>query len=214
MIAITVYLTGLALLDGLNPIILGLCALVATRASRSSSAWAFTGGVFVSSLLSALVMVFGLGALIAWMFERYEPAITALTVAMGVACIVFGYFAPRTFAKRSRRSLRRDTLAGIFLMGAFSNQTDIVTLTPFLTAMHIVMSSELGDIRVLAVLLWYNVVLILPLVLLTFWIRHRHAGRREAEENVHRWTRRYAPETIRVLSMVLGAAIVWYGLTR
>lgn len=212
MTAIASYLAGLALLDGLNPILLGLCALLAARRDRPAHALAFVAGIFASSFVGSIVMVFGLGTVISLAFERYEPAIRLLTVAMGVACILFGLMAPRLLARRSRRGLERDTLAGIFMLGAISNQTDLVTLTPFLAAMQLIMSSELGRAESFVLLIFYNGVLVLPLALLVVGVRLRGGAEASSVERLLGAIERGAPRIVQVLSIALGAAIVSYGI--
>lgn len=214
MTELALYLAGLALLDGLNPIIVGLYILLLLQSAGSVAAIGFVIGVFASSVASSLVFVFGLGALIALFFERHDGALSALTIAVGIACILFGLLVPRVLKKRSPDTKGKDSIIGGIMLGVFAIQTDIITLTPFLAAMQLVMSGGYDVPAMIGMLIWYNVWMILPMAVLVSVRQGK--GKRGAQrvEAIGYWIDRNAASLVAALSVVVGTAIVWYGAAR
>ena len=161
MVALLIALVALGLLDSLNPatILTGILLLATVRPMPRF--WAFTFGTVVTYLALGVLLYFGLGFL-----GPQSPVFAWFRVGLGVAFLGIAlYFSFRPMPSLSVTLGRINPLALVGL-AVTSTLSDFPTAFPYLAFLERLSSANLADGLALLLLLGYNLLYILPLLLL------------------------------------------------
>ena len=159
-------LLGLALLDSINPSALAVTIfLVLQGGSYVLRVLVYVSAVFLSYLGIGVLLMLGLGSL--WEYVE-GPAVYAVQGVAGVLLLGYAVFAPSGKPRKKARSRepRSAGLATIFLLGVTVTVVEFSTAFPYLGAIAILTSAELAVGQWLPLLVGYNVIFVLPPLLL------------------------------------------------
>lgn len=192
MTALLAPVFGLALLDSVNPsaLLVTISLLLTTRSYRSRVA------VY---LVAVFLTYFGIGALLMLGLDGVwttlggwldRPVAKAGQGVVGGVLLLFGAFAPSASGRpRAGRDARSRSLGGVFLLGVTITVVEFSTALPYLGAIGLLTDADLPAAGWLPMLFAYNVVFVLPPVLLLAAyelvgarLRHRLDGLRDRLE--------------------------------
>ena len=156
---------GLALVDSLNPSVLAVTIyLVLTGRDVVRRVLVYVCAVFLFYLTAGLLLVTGLtAALRRWDDALASPAVYAAQAAAGAAMLLYGALAPST-GKRPPRERRPHDLAlpALFALGLTVSLVEFATALPYLAAIGVIGQAGLPPAAILALLVLYNAVMVIP----------------------------------------------------
>jgi cytochrome c biogenesis protein CcdA len=161
MLALLLTLTVLGLLDSLNPSTIITAILLLSTASPLLRTWAFIAGTLVTYLPLGLLLYFGLGFL-----GPESPFFAWFRLGLGVVFVgVAIYFSFKPMPSFSQTLGKLNPLA-VFGFGIAATLSDFPTAFPYLAATEQLVSAKLSEGVSILLLIAYNVLYILPLILL------------------------------------------------
>ncbi len=192
-----------AAIDSINPCAIGVLILmisVLLAAKQRTSRMLLLGGVYIFSvfavyLLAGLGLTYALAALPLALTEYLSLAVGSLIVLAGLLEIKdyfwygrwFSLSIPGVFAEKMDRYASRTTIPGVILLGAFVSAVELpCTGAPYLAI--ITLLSQYFDMTALLLLVLYNIIFVLPLVVILLVVA---TGRRLQE--VKEWKQRNRP---------------------
>ncbi|MEU3017814.1 GAP family protein [Nocardiopsis sp. NPDC007018] len=193
---------GLALLDTLSPTTLGVSLFVLLSGARSVARplFAYLGTVALFYFALGCALMLGLGAVM----DRLTPLADSPLAGWGMVVLGGGLFAYSWVMPNSKRpprrpaSFRTTTMIGL---GLATGLLEAGTALPYLGAIGIMSASGLAVHAWLPVLAAYNLVMVLPPVLL--YLAHRVFGER-LRPRLDRWRERIDAGSREALSWVVG----------
>ena len=178
---------GLALIDSINPSAIAMTLyLLLSRPDPGSRVLAYVAGVFSAYLLIGCLLLLGLQAVTvhlraAW----YSDAAYVVEGLLGAGLLAYSFLAPARRPSAPTPAARGH--AGLFLLGVGISVVEFSTALPYLSVIALVTRAGLGVQQWLPLMLTYNVVMILPLVVLL--LAHRVAGVR-VRQRMQQWRER------------------------
>ncbi len=163
-------LLGLALLDSLNPSALAVTIFLLLQGnSYVPRVLTYVSAVFLSYLGIGVLLMLGLGSL--WGYVE-GPAAYAMQGAVGALLLGYALLAPSKPRERSKpRKPRSMGLAALFALGVTVTVVEVSTAFPYLGAIALLTNADLAAGQWLPILVGYNVVFVLPpLLLLTAYV--------------------------------------------
>lgn len=161
---------ALAVVDSINPSALVVAIYLLSQANVVPRLLAYVAGILASYFALGCALMLGAGALFARFGAALDhPVAWGLQAALGVFLLGFALFAPKRGpdAMRPPPTPRKAGLAGMVLLGATVTALEMVTALPYFAAVAIMTGATLPLAVWLPLLLLYNVVFVLPpLVLL------------------------------------------------
>jgi len=216
-------LIPIALLDSLSITPLGLVPLIGILAGpkRYATALGLLSGLFFSYLIMALAFLFGLSAVLnkvnVWLSYRWNnpaPADFGVEIALGLVLLILGWpIAVRRKEKSSGKSLASGATPGsAFSFGFVLTVVGFPGAVPYFAAADRIAQADLNDTGMVAAVVFYVTIFILPLALLV--ILHRLMGTRmdgflKACQNFFATT---GTTLLKVAMIILGAAMVADGV--
>ncbi|WP_166174794.1 GAP family protein [Rubrobacter tropicus] len=164
MTALLLSLLGLALLDSINPSALAVTVyLILQGRPYGSRVLTYVSAVFASYLAIGVLLMFGLGSV--WGYVE-GPAADAAQGVAGALLLGYALLAPNKPRRNKTRTPRSRGLAGIFLLGVTVTAVEFTTAFPYLGAIALLTDADLAAARWLPILVVYNVIFVLPPLLL------------------------------------------------
>ncbi|WP_035811980.1 GAP family protein [Jiangella gansuensis] len=202
---------GLALLDTLSPATIGISVYVLLtareRAARLLFTYLATVAAFYFCLGSALML--GLGAVVDSLGDVLDNRAGYLVqAAIGAALFAASWFVPRKkdadpAGRQERRMSRAHNAPAMIGLGVTTGLLEAATALPYLAAIGIMTSADLPAGQWAPLLAGYNLIMVLPPVLM--YVAWRIAGERVRGrfERLRTWLSANSRET---LSWVMGIA--------
>lgn len=197
---------GLALADAINPTSLGIGLYLLLHHNYVHKLLVFVAGLFVTYFLFGVALELGVARHFLELWGERHPATVAVSILIGGAMVVYGLLLGRR-PKRRRKALQERSIVSLpsaFALGGLATLMDLPTAFPYLGAITVIGRLELTYTQVVLVLFVYNLVVILPLiVLLLVRVRtHRHSEAvvRRLQRKVFAWERL----GLRILLIALG----------
>ena len=193
---------GLALLDTLSPTTLGVSLFVllngARRPARPLLAYLGTVALFYFALGCALML--GLGAALNHLSHLADsPAVGWGMVVLGGALFVYSWVMPtKSSAPRRPASLRTTTMIGL---GLATGLLEAGTALPYLGAIGVMGTAGLAVTTWMPMLAAYNLIMVLPPVLL--YLGHRIFGER-LRPRLERWREKVDSGSREALAWIIG----------
>lgn len=158
-------LFGLALLDSLNPSALAVTIyLLLQGKSYAGKVLTYVSAVFLSYLGVGILLMLGLGSV--WGYVD-GPVAYAVQGVVGVLLLGYAIFAPdKPRGEKKVRAPRSARLPAIFLLGVTITLVEFSTAFPYLGAIAILTNAEMVVAGWLPILAAYNVIFVLPPLLL------------------------------------------------
>lgn len=178
MIALALSLLGIALLDSLNPSALALTLVLLAAPRPTPKVLTYLAGVFATYFACGAILMLGLGAAFARLGAVAEhPAVYAAQGAVGAALLLYASLAPTPKAGADApRQPRSFGTGALFLLGVTVTAVEFSTALPYLGAIGLLTNANLPPVVWLPLLAGYNLIFILPPLLLL--IAHRRWGAR------------------------------------
>ncbi len=176
---------GLAVIDSINPSALVVTLWWLAQPRPTPRLLAYIAGIVVSYLTLGIAMMLGAGAVLRHWGETLDhPVILAIQLAIGLALLGYGIFAPKASADDNRPppQPRIGGLLGMALLGAVVTTIELSTALPYFAAIALMTSGQLTPWQWLPLLLVYNAIFIAPPLLLLglhLTAGHRMRGRFE-----------------------------------
>ena len=152
---------GLALIDSVNPSAIAVTLyLLLAGGSYTPRVLTYLAAVFSSYLLIGVLLMLGLDAI--WDY-LYSPAAYAVQGVVGALMLLYGILAPGDRAdERATRLPRSLGLGPIFLLGVTITVVEFSSALPYLAAIAILTKAELAASQWVPVLVVYNLIFVLP----------------------------------------------------
>jgi cytochrome c biogenesis protein CcdA len=213
---LVVALTLIALPDSLNPsLILTELVLAGGPHPRRGTA-VFTLAATTTTFIGGVVLALGLGELILSVVPKPSPTLEGtLGIGVGAALAVAGIV---LWLRRDRAATQIDSdrvlnraaaLLGIGIAGI-----ELATAFPYFAAISLVVGSDVSTGQKVVLLALYNLVYALPLIAIAAVcaVRGQHARRLLGPTSD--WLMRRFPSVVAVLTVVVGVAVLAYGVAR
>lgn len=201
---VLVPVAGLALLDTLSPATIGITLYVLLTGARSVARplLAYLGTVAAFYFVLGCALMLGLGALLSSLNGLVDgPAVSWGMVVLGGGLLAYSFVMPsRTRERRRPESLRTGAMVAL---GLATGLLEAGTALPYLGAIGIMTTAALAPAVWVPMIAAYNVVMVLPPVLL--YLGHRALGER-LRPRLERWRTRVESGSREAMGWILGIA--------
>jgi cytochrome c biogenesis protein CcdA len=155
---------GLALLDSINPSALAVTLyLLVSERSYAPRVLTYVAAVFVTYLAAGVLLLLGLDTV--WGYVD-GPVAYAVQGIVGAVLLIYGIFAPSEKGEAKTRVPSSRGFAAIFLLGVTVTAIEFSTAFPYLGAIALLTRADLAVEGWLPVLVAYNLLFVLPPLLL------------------------------------------------
>jgi len=207
-------LLALAVFDSVNPSAIAVTLYLLTREHAPGQVVAYVTGIFVTYLALGAAMMLGIHLLLpAWITSDSRPA-WALLGIVGLGMVIYAIRAPKVPAAVAGSAVepRARTYAGLFLLGVVVTAMELPTALPYFGAIALLTAAELPAARWLALLIVYNVIFVLPPLLLL--AGHIIFGRRldARYDELRQRLQAGARETMLWIVGLVGGGLFFWGL--
>ncbi|WP_049577372.1 GAP family protein [Nocardiopsis sp. SBT366] len=193
---------GLALLDTLSPTTLGvsLFVLLSGASSVARPLFVYLGTVALFYFALGCALMLGLGVALSELSHLADSPVTGwVMVVLGAGLFAYSWVMPtKRRAPRRPASFRTTSMVGL---GLATGLLEAGTALPYLGAIGVMSTAELAPHTWVPMLAAYNLVMVLPPVLL--YLGHRVFGER-LRPRLDRWREKVDSGSREVLSWVIG----------
>lgn len=213
---LTLTVIAVALVDCINPTLIGGELFVATGPHPRRRVVSFTLGAFVATLGLGLVLALGLGDLILSVLPKPGPTVKwALVTAAGVVLLGGGVM---IWVRRAALISSDPTETGhgpqgpAALVGAGLAGVELLSAFPYFAAIAMIIGSEVANVGKVALIGLYCVVYCLPLIVIAaiFLALGERADR--TLEPFNTWLLGHWPLVVAPLTAIMGVAVATYGV--
>ncbi|MDN7240629.1 GAP family protein [Planococcus sp. N028] len=172
---------GLGLIDSLNPFTISAQAVLQALVKKSYHIWYYIFGTFISYFIGGLLVIFGIDKFFSTFYgsimAEYSNIIFSLEITLGIGLVFLGAFLLYKKKKASPSSNKKEkkiappkSVTPLFLLflGVSNTIGDLPTAIPYLIFIAQLVEASISMGSVLFLLLIYNIIYILPLVILFF----------------------------------------------
>lgn len=167
--AVAIPVLGLAVIDSINPSALVVALWWLAQPNAAPRLLAYVAGIAITYLSLGIAMMLGAGAVLRHWGEALDhPVVLALQLAIGLALLGYGIFAPKAGADDDRPppQPRIGGLLGMAMLGAVITTVELTTALPYFAAVALMTSAQMSIWQWLPLLLVYNAIFIAPPLLL------------------------------------------------
>jgi cytochrome c biogenesis protein CcdA len=213
---LVVAITLIALPDSLNPsLILTELVLAGGPHPRRGTA-VFTLAAMTTTFVGGLAVAFGLGELIVSVVPKPSATLKdVLAVGVGAALTIAGV---GLWLRRNRTAAQVDVDRVLHRVAAWLGVgvagIELLTAFPYFAAISLMVGSEVSAGQKIALLALYNVVYALPLIAIAAVCAVLGPNSRRVLGPISDWLTRRWPMVVAVLTVVVGAAVLAYGVAR
>ncbi len=194
-------LVGLALLDSINPSALAVTLMMLTQRGAHVRVATYICAIFLTYLTLGVLLMMGLDTLLGRFGTALEhPVAYALQGIVGAAMLIYSFLAPSR-GKTDTAPPDARTLTATFLLGITVTVLEFPTAFPYLGAVGILTGADLSPVQWLPILVVYNLIFILPPVLLL--VAHMMWGQR-LEARFAGWQVRLQKEARETMLWIIG----------
>jgi cytochrome c biogenesis protein CcdA len=213
---LVVAITLIALPDSLNPsLILTELVLAGGPHPRRGTA-VFTVAAMTTTFAGGLAIALGLGALILSVVPKPSPTVKgAVAVGAGAALTVAGIV---LWLRRDRAAAQIDPERALHGAAAWLGigiaGIELATAFPYFAAISLVVGANVSTGQKVVLLALYNVVYALPLIAIAAVCAVAGPNARRLLGPISDWLMRRWPVVVAVLTLVVGIAVLAYGVVR
>lgn len=205
-------LLPIALLDAIAPIHFTSLVLFLTGKKPLQRALAYISGITVAYIMVGLLVLFGFGFLIdeaqAYLVQNWSsphPITLYLQIIVGLGLIVFARQIGATVKKVDNGKTSKTVgTPMIFALGFIFTAGGLASMLPYFAALSQIMKADLAEMSKLTLLLYYNVLFLLPLLFLVFVRLFRPVQSTRIFGAIGHFLRTWGRRVIIVLMIVLG----------
>ena len=160
-------LFALALIDSVNPSAIVVTLYLLSRERAQAQVAVYIAAIFVTYLALGTTMVLGFDALLASSRTATDGRGSLYVQgAVGLAMLLYAIRAPEAAGSAPRVEPAASTYAALALLGVTVTAMELPTALPYFGAIALVTTADLPISRWLPMLIAYNVIFVLPPVLL------------------------------------------------
>ena len=207
---------SIALADSMNPSTIAPGLYLALGERARSSLIQFTGAVFAVNFVGGAIIALGPGQVILHLVPHPHP--TARYIIETIAGVVMLIAAFELW--RKRKSLRRHELPSpsaegksAIVLGLTISAVELPTAFPYFAAIAAIVGSGISAPKQLGALALYNVVFVLPLILMIVVLGFGGDKAKAMIESARDWLQRRWPTLLAVLALVAGIFVTLLGVT-
>lgn len=204
---------GIAVVDSINPSALVVTLQLLSRRAPVGAILVYIGAVFLTYATVTAMLVLGVGALLEPVGALLETAAANVLLALlGAGMLGYAVFSknPKDAPERAPMKLTTGAVSGLFLLGVTVTVMELPTAFPLIGAVGLLTTADLPFSGWFPLVLVYNVIFVLPPLLLTFgyrWLGERGGARLEKR------LRRGARETLLWVIGIVGFYLLIYSLS-
>jgi|GEM_PF-2020078 len=168
MLELSLYVTGLGLIDSVNPASIGFLIFLFPLLRRPIEGFWYVGGTFVTYLAVGFGLHLGLAAILETILGSIPlMAWLAAELAAGLGLVALGTFLwSRAPSKKTGKPPLSVGPIALFLLGASNTVFDLPTSLPYLSLLGRLAAIGAGPLLALPLLAAYNLVYIAPMLAL------------------------------------------------
>jgi cytochrome c biogenesis protein CcdA len=206
-------LVAIAALDSLNPTAVALQIYLLSTPKPIARSIAFMAGVFLAYWTAGLLVILGASKLMATVvgdagFSLPEPHIYTIQFLSGLALSIAG-FKLKTSAPANRGKRPENlTLNRTFLLGMAMTILEFPTALPYLAAIEQIARAKLDLLTIMSILGLYNLVFVLPLIILVWIYVLFHQQSARLLPRINRAIAIWSPKILRALLLGLGTLLI------
>lgn len=160
---------GLAIVDSINPSAIAVTLYLVTKKKFTAQVLAYVLGIFCTYLTIGVLLTLGLSSLLGIFGEIFKSeAAYWVQLVVGVMLLAYAVFG-NPFASKQPKPERRPSsqkLSALFMLGVGISVVEFATALPYLAAIGILIQLDIALIFKVFILLGYNIVMVLPPLLL------------------------------------------------
>jgi cytochrome c biogenesis protein CcdA len=158
---------ALALVDSINPSAIVVTLYLLTRERVLSQVGVYVAAIFLTYLTLGAMMMVGIDALLPSLRTAGGGRVGLIVQGLiGLAMVVYASRSPAAVTPSPPVEPRATTYAALALLGVTVTTIELSTAVPYFGALALLTSAELPVARWLPLLVLYNVIFVLPPVLL------------------------------------------------
>lgn len=203
MNSILVPVFGLALLDSVNPSAIAVTLYLLTQPRPFSKVTVYMAAVFLVYWMLGILLMAGLGLVIQQVGAQLEhPAAYAIQGLLGALMLIYSFVADPKPKKEQQPKTQH--LGAIALLGVTITLVEFSTALPYLGAIGLLTQAKLTLAEWLPILLIYNLIFILPplILLLLYGLFVERMQARFVD--LHAWLQRGSRETFLWITGIAG----------
>ena len=173
----------IALVDSINPSALVVTLQLLSRRAPVGAILTYIASVFGAYLTVSILLILGLTAVIDPLSAFFETKVANIGLAvLGAGLLAYALFSrnPKNAPPPRPFRLTSTSVSGLVLLGVTVTVMELPTALPLLGAVGLLTSADVGAAVWLPLILIYNVIFVLPPLLLTFG--YRWLGERGGEK--------------------------------
>jgi cytochrome c biogenesis protein CcdA len=160
-------LLALALVDSINPSAIVVTLYLLSRGRVAAQVLVYVAAIFLTYLTLGTLMMSGIDALLPSLRTTSETRVGFIVQGLiGLAMLLYAIRAPTTARSAPRVEPGASTLAALALLGVTVTTMELPTAVPYLGAIALLTAADLPMAQWLPLLVLYNVIFVLPPVLL------------------------------------------------
>lgn len=206
-------LVAIAVLDSLNPTATAIQVYLLSTPKPIARSVLFIFGVFLAYWTAGLLIVLGFGKVITTLMNSAgsflsNPIIYILQFIIGAVMLAVGWTLNTADERKTVKHPKNLKLTYTFLLGLGVTIWEFPTALPYLAALERVIQARLDLLSLMSVLSLYNVLFVLPLViLLGIYILFQESAV-PLLNAINRSINKFAPKILRVILIGLGAILI------
>ena len=160
-------LLALAVVDSINPSAIVVTLYLLSRERATAQVVVYIVAIFLTYLTMGSVMMLGVDAVLPLLTTTASGRLGLIVQGLvGLALLTYAIRAPATTTAVSHTQPRASTFAALALLGITVTTMELPTAVPYLGAIALLTSANLPVAQWLPLLVLYNVIFVLPPILL------------------------------------------------
>ncbi|WP_229498410.1 GAP family protein [Nostoc mirabile] len=202
-------LIPLAAVDSLNPTTTALQIYLLITPKPLVRSITFILGIIAGYWTAGLLIALGFSKVIVNVINSADKFIYVIQFIIGIVLIIIGSTLNQSFGKQATikhpKSLKP---MSTFVLGVVATLWDVPTALPYIIAIERIVAAKLNLLKLIGVLGFYNLIFVLPLIVL-LWI-YIMMGNKSAVllERINRQMAKWFPKIMQVLMVCFGLLLV------
>jgi len=216
MLRLLSLVASIAFADSLNPSTIGPGLYLASGKQPRSAVTQFMAGVLAVNFVGGAVIGLGPGQAVLALVPHPGPtARHVLELVAGVVMLVVGVILWRRRGKLAHHEIPSPSAEGksSLLLGITIAGVELPTAFPYFAAIAAIVGSGLGPVSQIIALAVYNLVFVLPLIVIVVIIVVADDQSQPILERGRDWLQRYWPVLLAGLALLAGAYVTVLGVT-
>ena len=216
MLRLLTLVASIALADSLNPSTIGPGLYLASGKNPRSALTQFIAGVFAVNTVGGALIALGPGQAVLALVPHPGPTtVDILEVLAGVVMLIFGIVLWQRRQRLARHNLPSPSAGGksSLLLGITIAGVELPTAFPYFAAIAAIVGSGQGPINQLIALGVYNVIFVLPLILMIVTITFAGDESERILGRARDWLQAHWPVLLSGLALLAGVYVTVLGVT-